>query len=78
MTLEEASRILREMYYSVPNGSGRSTMVILFGVKYDDAISDLRVREIVERADVYKTAYVEINHGRRLAKFVQLREDSDS
>ena len=72
MTVEEAARILREMYV----GSDKGEMVLqchLFGITYADELDRLSVREILEVARLPTSYSTEISKGRKLAKYVAPR-----
>ena len=74
MTPHEAGRRLREMYDSAPEGE-LVTHIHLFGIKYAAELAGLTNKEIVRRAGLYDSYHTEVSKGRRLAKYVQLKED---
>ncbi len=71
MTLGELSAELVRMYNSASEGES-STMVHLFAIKYANEIykAGLNASQIAKAANIYKTAYVEINAGLRLVNHV--------
>lgn len=72
MTVEEAARVLRNVYDSPPGGR-KSTAIHLFGIKYANELRSLSIREVVNRSGI--PDYVaEINKGRNLAEYVKLRQ----
>ena len=77
MTVGEAAGILRRMYENAPRGE-KTTMLHLFGIKYADDLAGLSIEDIVRKAGILKSYPTEINKGRRLAKYVQIREDWES
>ena len=51
MTVDEAARILREMYDAGAQGRGLMTTGIhLFGIRYADDLSRLSIKDILSRA----------------------------
>ena len=51
MTVDEAARILRGMYYAGAQGRGLMTTAIhLFGIRYADDLSRLSIKEILLHA----------------------------
>ena len=72
MTVGEAALELKRAY---ERGSRRGQIALhihLFGIKYADDLRSLSVREVVNRAGI--PDYVaEINKGRNLAKYVQIK-----
>ena len=78
MTLDEAAEILSKMVRESLPGE-RSVQPILFGIKYHREIEHLSKAEIARRAsDVSDNYEVQLNHGQALAKYVTLRDDSDT
>ena len=76
MTVDEAANILREMRQKAPKG-GKTTCILLFGIKYAKELSGLSVADIAERATGYKSHETEINYGIRLAEYVQLKDNPE-
>ena len=77
MTVGEAAAVLKRMYENAPRGE-KSTSLHLFGIKYADDLVGLSVEEVVRKSGIPKSYHVEINKGRRLAKYVQIKGDSQS
>ena len=75
MTIDEAARILRDMYDSAPDKE-QVAHVHLFGIKYADQIDGLTKTEIVRRAGLPPSYDVEVGAGRRLAKYVIVKPDA--
>ena len=76
MTVDEAAHILREMYRKAPKG-GKATSIHLFGIIYAKELSGLNIADIADQATGYKSYQVEINHGIRLAEYVQLKDNPE-
>ena len=74
MTLEDAGRILREMYDTAPEGE-KVAHIHLFGIKYASELAGLTNTEIVRKAGIHESYHSEVAKGRRLAKYVYLKED---
>lgn len=77
MTVGEAALELKRAY-ELGTKRGRIALHIhLFGIKHADDLRELSIREVVKLAGVPN--YVsEINKGRNLAEYVQLKEDAES
>lgn len=74
MTVGEAAEALREYYLTAPAGE-KSIQGILFGIQYADQIEGLTTPEIVRQADGVPQSYtLEVDHGRKLAKYVSLKD----
>ena len=77
MTVGEAAAVLRRMHESAPRGE-KVTCLFLFGIIHADDLAALSVRDVVREAGVRPTYYTEIRRGIKLAKYVQIKEDSES
>ena len=77
ITVGEAAAILRRMYENAPQGE-KVTYIFLFGIIYADDLAALSVSEVVREAGVRPTYYTEIRNGIKLAKYVQMKGDSES
>ena len=75
MTVEEAAAELKRMYERAPQGE-QTTMLHLFGIKYADDLVGLSIGDVVRKADISKSYPTEINKGRRLAKYVDIKPDA--
>ena len=73
MTLEEAGRTLREMYTTAPDKE-QVAHIHLFGIKYDSELGGLTNADIVRESGIPASYHSEVAKGRRLARFVRLRE----
>ena len=72
MQIEEAARLLSEMYRTaLPKEKAMS--IHLFGIKYADQIRNMPAREIVIRAELPQSYQTEVRKGINLAKYVQLK-----
>ena len=74
MTPEEAGRKLREMYDAAPYGE-KAAHIHLFGIKYADELDGLTNMDIVRQAGIYESYSTEVAKGRKLAKYVRLKEN---
>lgn len=75
MTVGEAAAVLRRMYRDAPRGE-KTTSLHMFGIKHADDLAGLSIEEVVQKAGIPKSYHVEINKGRRLAKYVQIKPDA--
>lgn len=75
MTYDEAASILKKMYDGAQRGE-QALKIHLFAIKYANEIENLTPAEIAERAGLSRSYGVEINKGRNLAKYVELKSDS--
>ena len=76
MTVDEAARILREMYYAGAHGRGLMTTGIhLFGIIYADDLSRLSIKDILLHAGMRYKYQTEVNKGIRLAGYVKVVND---
>ena len=73
MMIEEAARILAEMYRQGKASRQASVHVHLFAIKYADQLEGMPLAELVERAGIDLNYKTEIRKGLNLAKFVQLK-----
>ena len=74
MNIDEAIRILSDMYHNAPEGE-MAVQVHLFGIKYTDQLNGLNPNYIAERATGYRSYGAEINKGRNLARYVKLKDE---
>ena len=77
MTVGEAAAILKRMYENAPHGE-KTTMLHLFGIKHAADLVGLSIEDVVRKSGIPKSYHVEINKGRKLAKYVQIKGDSVS
>ena len=73
MTIDEAAAILREMRRKAPSGE-LSLQAILFGIKYHDQLGGVRLNELSAQMGSRTLCDVQLRHGMKLAKYVELRE----
>ena len=72
MTIDEAARILRDMYNSAPDKE-QVAHIHLFGIKYAPQLEGLPNTEIVRRAGLPLSYHSEVAKGRRLSKYVVVK-----
>lgn len=73
MKIEEAARLLRDMYNTAPPGE-KAVSIHLFGIKYADEIRSMSPEEVAARAEVPVSYGTEIRKAINLAKYVELKE----
>lgn len=74
MTIEEAAKILSQMYSTAPEKE-KAVHVHLFGIKYADQLDGMPLGEIAERAKISTNYGTEIRKGINLSRYVSLRMD---
>ena len=77
MTFDELVQELSKAYRDAPRGEVAPS-IILFGIQHADDLRNISVAELVRRANLTKrdSFSVPVNHGIRLAKYVQLKGES--
>lgn len=73
MNIDEAAKILRRAYRRAPEGR-QATTVHLFGIKYADELASMSLKQLVEKAGLSDSYQVELNKGRNLAQYVDLKD----
>lgn len=73
MNIDEAAKILRRAYRRAPEGR-QATTVHLFGIKYADELASMSLKQLVEKAELSASYQVELNKGRNLAQYVNLKD----
>ncbi len=73
MNLTEAAEKLREMYETAPDGE-KAVRIHLFGIKYAGELAGLNLATVAERAGISRSYGTEINKGRNLARYVELKQ----
>lgn len=73
MGLQELADKLREMYDSAPAGE-KVTHLHLFGIIYAEALARFSPNAVVKRAGIGSSYGTEVNKGRNLAKYVELKK----
>jgi hypothetical protein len=73
MTAEEAGRVLREMYDNAEERE-KAAHIHLFGIMYSDELDGLTNTDIVREAGIAKSYHSEVAKGRKLAKYVTVKE----
>ncbi|MDE6065263.1 MAG: hypothetical protein K2G27_00385 [Duncaniella sp.] len=75
MTLKDLAAELAKMYNSASRGD-KTTMIHLFAIKYASQLDELKesnIKDLLEAADMPISYVTEINKGRRLSKYVELK-----
>ena len=72
MTIQELADQLREMYDTAPKGE-KAAYIHLFGIKYAAELDRFSPASVVERAGLRRSYGTEVNKGRNLAKYVDLK-----
>ena len=72
MNVQELADELREMYDTAPRGE-QVVMIHLFGVKYAAELNRVSLANVVNLAGLSRTYVTEVNKGRNLAKYVDLK-----
>lgn len=73
MGLQELAGKLREMYDNAPAGE-KVVQLHLFGIMYADALARFSPNAVVKRAGISGSYGTEVNKGRNLAKYVELKK----
>ena len=73
MDISEAADILRRMYQSAPKGE-MVAQIHLFGIKYAHELQSLSISDVVAQAGISPRYATEVSKGRKLAKYVTVRE----
>lgn len=77
MTVDEAARILRQMYRAgaTKDGGQMVTGIHLFGIQYADDISHLNIKDILRQVGMPESYHTEIRKGMKLAEYVEVVKD---
>ena len=73
MELQQLADELRKMYNGAPRGE-QTTMIHLFGIKYASELTRTSPGSVIKQAGLHSSYVTEIHKGRRLAKYVKLKE----
>lgn len=73
LTVSEASGILKNMYDNAPEDEQKA-YIHLFGIKYASQIEGLSVAKIVRGAELPESYVTEVNAGKKLARYVDIKE----
>ena len=73
MTIDEATALLRAMRRKAPPGE-LSLQAILFGIKYHDELGGVNLNDLSAQMGSRTLCDVQLRHGIKLAKYVELRE----
>ena len=71
MTINELAGILHSAYYNAPD-KAKASSLHLFGIRYANELSHIPLNDLIKKADIRPTYYVEIRKGIRLAEYVEL------
>lgn len=77
MTVEKAAKILGCAYRKGKERGQAALRVHLFGIKYADELANISSREVVSRAGIPRGYAVEIDKGRNLAEYVDIKPGVD-
>lgn len=72
MTIEEASKLLADMYGNAADKE-KLVSVHLFGIRYATELRGMPLKEIAARAKIPLTYATEVNKGINLSRFVDLK-----
>ncbi|AZN97256.1 hypothetical protein EJ066_08115 [Mesorhizobium sp. M9A.F.Ca.ET.002.03.1.2] len=72
MKIEDAAKILAQMYSTAPDKE-KAVHVHLFGIRYADELDGMPLQEIAVRAGISKNYGTEIRKGINLARYVALK-----
>ncbi len=72
MTLEQASKLLAEMYGKAPEKE-KALSIHLFAIKYADHIANMSAKDVVVGAGLLESYKTELRKGINLAKYVHLK-----
>lgn len=72
MDIEQLAYELRKMYDTAPRGE-KVTHIHLFGIEYAAELTRFAPASVAERAGIGRNYGTEINKGRNLAKYVDLK-----
>lgn len=73
MTIDEAARILADMYRKGSASNEKAVQIHLFGIKYADQIEGMSLPDLAGRAGIPETYKTELRKGMNLAKYVHLK-----
>ena len=72
MNLQQLADKLREMYDTAPKGE-KAAYIHLFGIKYAAELDRFSPASVAERSGLQPWCGTEVNKGRKLAKYVDLK-----
>jgi hypothetical protein len=73
MTIDQAAKLLAQMYRQGAATNEKAVYIHLFGIKYADELEGMSLPELTDRAGISDTYKTEIRKGMNLAKYVQLK-----
>jgi hypothetical protein len=73
MTIDQAAKLLAQMYRQGAATKEKSVYVHLFGIKYADELEGMSLPELTDRAGISLRYKTEIRKAMNLAKYVQLK-----
>lgn len=74
MQIDQASKILAEMYADGATRNEKALSIHMFGITYADQIRDIPIKDIVIGAELPESYKTEIRKGINLAKYVEVRK----
>ena len=72
MSLQQLADELREMYETAPKGE-RAAYIHSFGIRYAAELDRFSPASVADRAGLQRWCGTEVNKGRNLAKYVDLK-----
>ena len=72
MNSQQLAEELSRMYNTAPRGE-QVAMIHLFGIKYANELRGVGLSDLAEQAGISRAYGTEINKGRNLAKYVDLK-----
>lgn len=72
MQINEASKILRDMYQKADHKE-KGVAIHLFGIKYADQIESMSAKDVVVGAELPESYKTELRKGINLAKYVEVK-----
>jgi hypothetical protein len=72
MTFDELSQNLRDTVRRAPHGE-IVVSIHVFGIKYEEALREVTLKDLVEAAGIHSSYHTEIREGMNLSKYLTLR-----
>ena len=73
MQINEASKILRDMYQKA-DPKEKALAIHLFGIKYADQIENMSAKDVVVGAELPESYKTELRKGINLARYVEVKK----
>ena len=77
MEFQELADILRGAYEAAPEGE-KVVRIVLFGIEYAEELGIFSPNRVARAADIPPSYYTEINRGRSVAKYVELKKAGET